>query len=129
MSKIINEKDLSAIEAIIRDDVKQRVASSQLSSDTLSFEAAFLEPMIWQIMIPMLVSVTSSFLTEKLKEKIQNNRKREDIVSCFVGREMKEDHSINKLCLKELQDLIDPLGFQEDDIKSIYDKLLTHLKS
>ena len=127
MPRVINEQDVDLVERVLRDELGKKIQPDQPASGEQPLQIDLLGTLVLQVMIPLLVSITSTVVTDIIKEKYIDKGGKDEIAIYFVGRPVREDEAIKQQAMNELQDQLGPLGFQEHEVRALYDQIRARL--
>jgi hypothetical protein len=121
MEQVLAEADIQfARKEIIAEIDKRKLDGTAGGTQALG---GVWEIILLQAIIPFLVSLTSSILSEVIKGKMLasiSRRQAEQIVAELVAQPLEPKEELDDECLTELQRVLNPVGLNDSEIKQLY---------
>lgn len=130
MERTFTEEDLT----LARDEAEKllidKLGSQGEREEELGLEGALVSVIVLQIILPIIVSLTSKALYDILKGKKSESLSKdeiEEIIRRLNGSRLNTDAHINEECFEELRSQLIPLGFSEKEILDLVDRIRNRL--
>ncbi|WP_432830699.1 hypothetical protein [Dactylosporangium sp. CA-092794] len=120
----LTDEDLAGATAVVRRELAARIATHATGRPGQALAAELFELIVSQSILPILVTLTSTRLSEYLQERRLNRLKRneaEQAARSLVGLPVHPDAAPDAEALAELRKLLVPLGLSEQDIEALID--------
>ena len=122
MSPVLDQEDISTAAGIVRRELAARVARSGTGRPGQPLANEFFELVVNQSLVPILVAVTSTRLTDVLKERRLKRLKRAEaaeLAAELAGAEIATPGPPDSAAIAELRALLGPMGLSDPDIEAL----------
>lgn len=121
---VLTEDDLDLAGRVVRDELAVRVARASTGRPGQALAAELFDLIVSQSLLPILVAVTSTHLTNLLHDRKVNRMKKSEAQRAarnLIGKQLVPADPIDPAVRDELRGLLAPLGLAEQDIEALID--------
>lgn len=121
MTQTLNDLDVDVVRKTVQSEITKD--NRDAAGDRIQALGGILEIMLLQAIIPILVSLTSTVLTEIVKGRMLSSLKRreaEEAIQELKKRNLKPKADLDDECMSEMRRLLTPLGLSDKQIKELY---------
>ena len=127
----LTDRDIDITLEVLRTEIMKKMASVRSQRDGYALGGEFITLLVYQVAIPLLVSLLSAGVYDALKARIHAHmtiRESQDAARQLVGKPMSPhvaDLSVETWETMRIE--LEPIGFTADEIISLFDQVKAHL--
>jgi hypothetical protein len=124
----LSQEDISFAKEFIRAAISEKICSNRDSETGYGLDTSYLDPILYNVIFPFLVSLAASFAYDKINDlKDQKVGSSERNIESLIRIEIDLNHPLNPVCMDQIMKELIPLGFTEKEIMKIYDTIKSHI--
>lgn len=129
MTRVLTDVDVTFVRAAVLAEINANTKGS-VPPGTQPLEGVW-EILLLHAVIPLLVSLTSSVLSEVVKGKMLSSLKRreaEEAIEKLLKRPLEPKTELEDECLVEMLHVLAPMGTSVGKVKQLYEAVKHHLE-